>query len=270
MNKWEILNNNYLQYGLKIFPVVQNGKTPLIREWQKDCSSEYIQVLYWCENAKDCNWGLPCKENNLFVLDLDRHDPEKDGVENFNKLLNSLNLTDKEYDELSWLEQQTPSNGRHLIFASDDELKDVPSAPNAFKDYPGIDIRNSSYIVVEPSEIDGKRYTFNTTPGKPPKMPQKLKDYIINNVGTKKENKKTPYEKPKEVFKGNRDTSLFEYINYLYFKTTLDEDEISILAHHFNDNFDEPLSKKDVDYKIKKCMEKNRGNFLIVRLPDEE
>lgn len=271
MNKWEILNKKYLDYGLKIFPVVKNGKNPILNHWNTSCSSSYQQVLYWYETAKDCNWGLPCKENNLFVLDLDRHDPEKDGVENFNKLLNNLNFTDEECDELSWLEQHTPSGGRHIIFQSDEELKDVPSAPNAFKDYPGIDIRNSSYIVVEPSEINGKLYKFDTVPCGPPKMPKKLKKFILENVGTKTSNKKTPYEKPKEVYKGDRDNQLFQYINHLYYKTTLDEDEILLLARNFNEEvLEEPFSERDVKYKVKKAFEKNRGNFLIVRLPDEE
>lgn len=271
MNKWEKLNENYLQYGLKIFPVVQNGKTPLIRQWQSDCSSEYMQVLYWYENAKNCNWGMPATPNNLFIIDLDVHDPKKNGVENFDKLLNDLNFTDDEYDDFSWLEQHTPSGGQHIIFQSDDELKDVSNGSNVFENYPGIDIRTDGYIVVEPSEINGKSYRFETVPSAPAKMPKKLKDFILKNAGTKTENKKTPYEKPKEVYVGDRDNQLFQYINHLYFKTKLDEDEIFLLAKHFNEEvLEEPFSERDVRYKVKKAFEKNRGNFLIVRLPEDE
>lgn len=271
MNKWEKINNNYLQYGLKIFPVVQNGKTPLIREWQKDCSSEYMQVLYWYENAKDCNWGMPATPNNLFIIDLDVHDPQKNGIENFDKILDSLNFTDDELDEWGPMEQYTPSGGKHIIFASDDELKNVANGSNVFENYPGIDIRTDGYIVVEPSEINGKLYKFDTVPCEPPKMPKKLKKFILENVGTKTSNKKTPYEKPKEVYKGDRDNQLFQYINHLYYKTTLDEDEILLLAKNFNEEvLEEPFSERDVKYKVKKAFEKNRGNFLIVRLPDEE
>ena len=76
MTKWETLNKLYLNHHLKIFPVVQNGKTPLIKEWQKDCSDSYMQVLYWLENAPGCNWGLPATPNNLFIIDLDDPDYE--------------------------------------------------------------------------------------------------------------------------------------------------------------------------------------------------
>ena len=270
MNKWEKLNDNYLQYGLKIFPVQKNGKTPLIPKWQESCSSDYMQVLYWYENAKDCNWGLPATPNNLFILDLDVHDPNKNGVENFNKLINDLNFTDGEIDEFGWLEQSTPSGGRHIIFESDDDLKNVSNGSNVFEKYQGIDLRTDGYIVIEPSEINEKRYVFNTVPSKPSKIPKKLKNFILENANIKTDNKKTPYEKPKEVCVGNRDTALFEYINNLYYKTRLDFDEILTLAKYFNENIlEEPLSDKDVSYKTKKAFEKPRGETLIVRIPDE-
>ena len=35
MNKWEKLNKLYVDKGLKIFPVIKNGKTPLVTEWNK-------------------------------------------------------------------------------------------------------------------------------------------------------------------------------------------------------------------------------------------
>jgi len=274
MNKWEKINENYLQFGLKIFPIVKNSKTPLLNAWQTECSSNYMQVLYWYEHAKDCNWGLPATPNNLFILDLDKHDPSKDGVENFDKLLNDLHFTDDECDDFGWLEQYTPSGGVHIIFESDDDLKNVPNGSNIFKDYPGIDCRSDGYIVIEPSEINGKKYSFNTIPSEPSKMPKKLKDYILKTVGTKQDKKKIPYEKPKEVFEGNRDTSLFEYINQLYFKTRLDYDEILLLANHFNETiFDKPLSEKTVKYKINKVFEKDRGECLFLKIgrdDDEE
>lgn len=264
-NVWEILNKNFVNKGLQIFPVVENGKTPLIKEWQKDCSSNFMQILYWSEHAKNCNWGMPATENNLFIIDLDVHDQNKNGVENFNKLLAEIGL-----DKVETLKQMTPSGGVHLIFQSNDLLKGVSNNSNVFENYPGIDLRTDGYIVVEPSQINGTFYKFeNNLPPMP--MPVVLQEYILNNAGTKEKNKKTPYEKPqKQILVGNRDTALFEYINYLYYKTPLDEDEILLLANAFNSSFEEPLSKKDVQYKVKKAFEKTRGCILFVRLPDDE
>ena len=264
-NVWEILNKNFVNKGLQIFPVVENGKTPLIKQWQNDCSSNFMQILYWLEHAKNCNWGMPASENNLFIIDLDVHDLNKNGVENFNKLLTEIGL-----DKVETLKQTTPSGGVHLIFQSNDLLKGVSNNSNVFENYPGIDFRTDGYVVVEPSQINGVPYKFeNNLPPMP--MPVALQQYILDNVGTKEKNKKTPYEKPqKQILVGNRDTALFEYINYLYYKTPLDEDEILLLANAFNSSFEEPLSKKDVQYKVKKAFEKTRGCILFVRLPDDE
>lgn len=262
---WEILNKNYVNTGLKIFPIVNNGKTPLIPKWQEDCSSNFMQVLYWIENAKNCNWGLPATPNNLFVIDLDRHDPSKDGVENFNKILKTLDI-----ESIDTLKQETPSGGVHLIFQSDDELKQVANGSNVFQDYPGIDIRSDGYIVVEPSSINGKQYKLygmNT----PQKMPDVLKEFIINNAGLKQEKKNTPYEKPKVVEKGDRDNQLFEYINELYFRTRLDYDEILTLANKFNDDIlSVPFTARSVEYKVRKAFQKDRGRCLFVKINSDD
>ena len=90
------------------------------------------------------------------------------------------------------------------------------------------------------------------------------KKFILENASKKTEHKKTPYEKPREVYKGNRDIALFEYITNLYYKTRLDEEEILVLAKHFNESFDEPLSEKDVKYKVKKAFEKERPECILV------
>lgn len=264
-NVWEILNKNYVNTGLKIFPVTPNGKTPLIREWQKECSANFMQLLYWIENTKECNWALPATPNNLFVIDLDVHDPEKNGIENFKKLMDKIGLK-----SIDTLQQETPSGGRHLIFRSDDELKQVPNTSNSFKDYPGIDIRTDGYIVVEPSMINDKQYKLFGMESPQP-MPKELKKFILENVGTKEEKNKSQYTKPTEVYVGNRDTALFEYINNLYYKTRLDYDEILTLAKRFNEEvLEKPFAERTVVYKVKKAFEKDRSCCMYLWLGDKD
>lgn len=264
MTKWEQLNNNFIKNKLKIIPIQTNSKIPVLPDWRNECSADYLQILYWMERVKNCNWGLPCYENNLFVIDLDRHDSNKDGVVNFEKLCSDLGIT------VETMRQETPSGGVHLIFQSNEALKQVDGVSNAFKDYPGIDLRNRNYIVVEPSVINGKAYKFsNNIP--PMQMPAVLQQYILDNVGTKEEKKKSQYTKPKIVYKGDRDNQVFSYLNELYYSTKLDYDEILSLAEYFNNNIlEEPLSTKTLKYKVDKLFEKNRGNFFIIRLPDDE
>lgn len=267
MDKWEYIKTNYIDKGLKIFPVVRDGKTPMIENWQNECSCDYFQVLYWYTNCKNCNWGLPCTPNNLFVLDLDRHDEDKDGVVNFGKLLNDIGLS---AEDINTMIQRTPSDGIHVIFKSDDDLSKVNGLANAFPDYPGIDLRNRNYIVAEPSCINGRIYEF-LTKDEPQKMPEKLKKFILENANVKNDKDKKPYEKPKYVECGDRDNQLFSYINNIYYKTRLDFDEVLCLALHFNENnLEEPFDDRDVKYKVKKCFEKDRNEYIYIRINSEE
>lgn len=261
MNKWEFIKENYIDKGLKIFPVVPNSKTPMIEKWQEDCSCDFFQVLYWYNSCPDCNWGLPASENNLFILDLDRHDSNKDGVENFEKLLKELGITN-----CLTMCQHTPSHGMHYIYKSDDDLKNVLNASNIFKNYPGVDCRTSGYIVVEPSETETGIYQFEYSESIE-EMPSKLKQYIINNVSTKSDINKEPYKKPASVDVGDRDNQLFSYINNIYYKTRLDYDEVLCLAKHFNETvFEEPLPDKTVEYKTKKVFQKDRSTMIFINL----
>lgn len=268
MSNWDFLKENYIDKGLKIFPIQPNGKTPLISNWQNDCSSDYFQVLYWYTNCKGCNWGLPCTPNNLFVLDLDVHDENKNGIINFQKIETILWGEDEHYD-VEYMMQHTPSGGVHLIFKSDDELKNVANGSNVFKDYPGIDIRTDGYIVVEPSVINDKGYEFEQNK-QPLKIPDKLKKFIIDNVSLKNDSKKEPYKKPTSVECGDRDNQLFSYINNIYFKTSLDFDEVLVLAKYFNNNIlEKPFSEKTVEYKVNKCFEKDRNMYIHIKINEE-
>ena len=80
-NKWDVLIKLYINRGLKIIPLRANSKLPAIEKWNEQCSSNAMQCLYWFENNHNMNWGLPCIENNLFVLDLDTHKIEENGIE---------------------------------------------------------------------------------------------------------------------------------------------------------------------------------------------
>lgn len=262
---YKLLYDNYICKNIKIFPVVNNSKTPLIESWQKDCSSSALQILYWLENGNQCNWGLPCTPNDLFVIDIDVHNVN--GLENFTKLMNDLGL-----DKIETLCQKTPSGGIHLIYRSDDELRTVANTANSFKDYPGIDIRTDGYIVCYPSTINDKQYTFTGKYDVQP-MPDKLKEFILSqkNIIKTEKKEKTEYIKPEVVDEGGRDTALFEYINNLYYKNNLTQDEIEVLANDFNQKVcNPPLPLRTVRYKVKKAFRKDKGKCIILWLNKEE
>lgn len=264
MSKWDVLKNKYINNNIKIIPILPNQKIPMIDNWNNECSSDYFQILYWYEQNKDINIAIPCYENNLFVIDLDRHDKEKDGVTNFQRLLDDLGI---DACDIKTLMQETPSGGYHYIFKSDDDLAKIKGLANAFPDYPGIDLRNRNYIVACPSVINGKEYIFKND-NEINEMPIALKNYILSNVGTIDSNKE-PYKKPTSVEVGDRDNQLFSYINNIYYKTRLDYDEVLCLALNFNETIlEKPFPERVVRYKCKKVFEKDRGKVIFVKLDE--
>lgn len=264
ISRWRVIKDNYIDKKIKIIPIKPNSKIPAIDKWNEYCSYDYMQVLYWYESDEEMNFAIPCYENNLFVIDLDKHDDEKDGIKNFDRLLKRLGI-----NEINTLTQNTPSGGKHIIFKSDKDLGQVRGIANAFSEYPGIDLRNRNYILVEPSIINGVPYKFSNN-ANISEMPPSLKDFILTNVSLKTDKKKEPYEKPKHVDVGDRDNQLFDYINSLYFKTRLDYEEILLLANHFNETvFEKPLSEKSVIYKVKKAFDKDRSSCIFVKIHEE-
>lgn len=257
------LRKRFIDKGLKIFPVAKNGKIPIIEEWQKDCSDNKLQISYWVDNANGCNWGLPCTPNNIFVLDIDVHDVN--GFESAKKLFNDIGLK----PPIDTLCQKTPSGGLHMIFESDDDLKQISNTSMSFKNYPGIDIRTDGFIVVYPSIINGVQYEFiNDKPIN--KMPEPLKKFIMSQKDiVKNREEKTEYKKPEKVSVGSRDTEVFKYINNLYYHTRLSKDEILILANHFNESVcEKPLPEKTIKYKVNKAFKKDRGMCIFIILGD--
>lgn len=264
MNKYKFLCERFLNYGYKIFPVVKNGKEPLVDAWQLNASCDKQQVMYWLEKGDTPNFGLPAYANHLFIIDIDMHDGV-DGISSFKNLLHDIGL-----ERIDTLKQRTPSGGIHLIFKSDDDLDCVRNASNVFEEYPGIDIRTKGYILIEPSEINGVKYELSGGVEKINEVPEKLKEFIlkyskkvdVNNISQRSDF----YEHGKVVEKGSRDEELFAYLNYLYNNTKLGHDEISLLAHTYNQEcFQPPLSDGVVDYKIRKLFEKERRKIIIVK-----
>lgn len=273
MNKYRFLNEQFLENNLKIFPLYENGKIPLVTHWKEDASCDKLQVAYWLENAKNCNWALPSTLNNLFVIDIDMHG-DVDGLKSFLKLCNDLGFDYNEELELRTLYQTTPSGGIHLIFKSDDELNKVKNKANFFNGYPGIDIRTDGYIAVEPSVINGNKYKFDGQISDIKEMPSVLKEYILKcNVDNVSDEKviESLYDLEKVVTKGSRDDTIFNYINSLYYGTKLNYNEILALALAYNrDCFDPPLKDRDVEYKVKRTFKSKRNKIFIIKVSEED
>jgi hypothetical protein len=57
--------------GWCVFPLVSGGKTPAIREWESQATTDKRQVYRWWVNNQQLNVGIAAGKSGLVVIDLD-------------------------------------------------------------------------------------------------------------------------------------------------------------------------------------------------------
>lgn len=141
----------YAIRGWKVFPCSANAKTPLAgSHGVKDASADPAVINQWWAEHPDANIGLACgSASGVWVVDIDvRPETNVNGLDSIRE--KKLKLPKDA------LIQRTPSGGYHFLFKCDGEK---PANKNGF--LRGVDIRGDGYyIVVTPSIINGKEYSW--------------------------------------------------------------------------------------------------------------
>ena len=164
--------------GLRLFPVIPDGKTPAVKNWQEKASSEWDR-LGWLLKGKH-NAGVFAGKyevgNSLVVIDLDN----KHGK-------NGQAAMDLLYDPLpETLTVKTPSNGRHLYFKTTEKIRSGVDVLG-----PGVDIRSQGgYVVAPGSSTPEGEYTV-ITQAPIADAPRWLLD-LLPKAGEIKENDRKP------------------------------------------------------------------------------
>jgi hypothetical protein len=160
--------------SLDLIPIPKNSKACILKEWQKlNHSDPKIKASLKAQCLR-CNvgWVVP---QNMLVLDIDTKYDDKKQVQKVGDI--SLAELEAKYGKLPECPtQRTASGGLHLVFSLPEGVTVPNSAGEVGKD---LDIKSggNGYIVVEPSTIDGKSYTWtNDSPNdtddwKPPLAP---------------------------------------------------------------------------------------------------
>ena len=172
MNNIDFINE-YLEKGLRIFPVNPSTKKPfkseireaLIDPWKPQ---EKSLLIDWWTNNPDSNigvvtggywYGFDFLGTTIFDCDIKGN---KDGINNFLKLCTQLNFNP--YDYALWI-TDTPSGGRHYAFKFINEILHQKQSPTKGKLH-GVDILNGTnktypnFVLMPPSLINGKPYNF--------------------------------------------------------------------------------------------------------------
>lgn len=120
----------------KIVAMPMKGKKPTLKQWTKFTTSKPIK------NTQ--NIGFVCgPQSNLFVVDLDTHSETENGIDNWNKLIDGI--------DIQTFICNTAGGGQHWFFKYN---KRIHTSTTGI--YPSIDIRTDGGCIVAPSSSIGE------------------------------------------------------------------------------------------------------------------
>lgn len=156
--------------GFHVFPVRENGKLPVIKDFPNRATRNEDQIRSWWKRGNR-NIGISCtkfgEDQALCVVDVDNKEGKKG-----DETLFGLELDGRDFP--CTFEQQTPTGGRHLVYVTDQPLKQGVDVLGS-----GIDIRSrGGYILGPGSSIDGKVYSQINGHGTLAEAPGWLVDHL--------------------------------------------------------------------------------------------
>ncbi|AMR20170.1 bifunctional DNA primase/polymerase [Lactiplantibacillus plantarum] len=135
------------QQGYAVYPLIENTKKPPkgVAGYQA-ATSDQNTIFAWFKNQPTYNLGLRLDLSDLLVVDIDMHEPTKNGRTSLVQLFKQgLTLPNDTYIE------RTANGGVHYF------LKYAGAKVRKIDVWPGIDLL-SDFTVIAPSEINGKQY----------------------------------------------------------------------------------------------------------------
>jgi RecA-family ATPase len=153
------LAQTFADHGVRVFPCKEFGasrvvKSPYTPNGFKDASTDIDQIGAWWNSWPGAIVGLPCRLNDIVVLDGDRHD-EHDGVAALENIFAEI-----DFDTATIPVVETPNNGKHFYFRRPQGSEALSNPPK------GVDIKDNGYVVAPGSRFaDGREYRLlNGTP----------------------------------------------------------------------------------------------------------
>ena len=149
MNEFATLDKaiELAQQGYAVYPLIENMKKPPKGvSGYKDATIDQGTIFAWFKNHPAYNLGLRLDLSDLLVVDIDMHEPTKNGRNSLVQLFKQgQTLPDDTYIE------RTANGGLHYF------LKYAGAKVRKIDVWPGIDLL-SDFTVIAPSEINGKLY----------------------------------------------------------------------------------------------------------------
>lgn len=148
------------EWGLKVFPVIPQGKRPVDKGWSEVATTDPLTISKIWAKTPNANIGIPTGSGSgVIVIDLDNDD----AIAWFEDLGFPLGA-----------EVHTPSGGKHYYYAIEPDVEIKTSVSEIHR---GVDVRAEGGLVVGPgSVIAGKMYRGDLS--YIPDAPQELLDLL--------------------------------------------------------------------------------------------
>jgi len=194
----------YARLGFHVFPLVPNGKTPLIAGGFKAATTNTAQITAWWAATPRANIGIATGESGLVVIDLDVKGGVN-GVEAWQDLYAKYG-----FDVSTWL-VETPTGGTHCYFRANGH----GIASSAGKLGRGIDVRaTGGYVVAPPSIVNGKKYRWlqDPSPETLVNLPDALASLLRDGSNGNGTMLKPPVDIDSDVPEGERNDTLTRWV----------------------------------------------------------
>lgn len=214
----------YASRGWKVFPIEENGKRPRIstRDGGKgvhDATTNAQTIETWFSRFPNANIGYHTDEN--WVLDVDTKSNGPASLEGLVRTYGTIPET---------LRASTPSGGTHYYWLKPQGIY----IGNRAGFMPGLDSRSTGgYVLLPPSNIDGKEYSFENWGTPIAEAP----DWLLALV---KENKEG-FKKAARSDTGSRDVDDASMAGYLMNGGLTEDETFEVLQRRNND-----LNQRDV------------------------
>jgi len=161
--------------GWLVYPIAVNSKAPVRgSKWKADATNDPNRIM---ELWADTPYNVAGITSRYLVIDVDVAGG-KQGAASLERLV-------EEHGYLDTRVHRTPSGGFHYIFECPPDWSLKPSPLH--RDYPGIDLKTGvSYVVLPPSEIDGRKYwvEVDIAPMPAPEWIKTLHEGVAGEVAT--------------------------------------------------------------------------------------
>ena len=136
----------------RVVEIPEGRKSPLEPAWPKI----QTRVSDWNGECPGVSYGI-ILDADMLVVDVDTHDPDKDGWTALSNLSDDIGVDLLDVAEVI---VSSPSGGAHLYFSKPEELK----LPKQHKNYPGLDFLSKGCQVLGAGSkhVTGKKYVVNT------------------------------------------------------------------------------------------------------------